>query len=138
MLGRPRIAQEIHQRNGSYAINPSRENKHAPTIDGKEPDMPEYFNEDECRKWIELCVDLKRNGILSRDTRELLAIFCTHYGCMMRVRRLLEKTGPVLVDIGKDGKPDMKTMRRNPLAVELHKHLDAMARLLPEIGRAHV
>lgn len=131
MLGRPRIAQEIHERNGSYAINPNRQNKQAPKADGKEPEMPEYFGEDECRKWIELVEDLRRNGILSRDTREILIAYCTAYGGWMKARRAVEQSGLVLASRDEDGNPSFK---RNPFCVELHKYRDEMNGLLTEFG----
>lgn len=130
--GRPRIAPEIHKINGSYEINPNRENKKAPSADGREPVMPDYFGEDECQKWLELCGDLKRMGVLSTDTREIMIAYCCAYGGWMECRRQLKKFGMVLPIKDENGKAiDIK---RNPYSVELHKYRDEMNRLLPEFG----
>ena len=129
--GRKPIAAEIKERQGSFRNDPGRRKPDAPGADGLPPEMPEYFNDDECRKWMELEDDLNRNGILSTDCREIMIAYCTAYGGWMRARRSIEKTGIVLKMHDKNGQQYYK---RNPFSVELHKYRDEMNRLLPEFG----
>jgi len=93
--------------------------------------MPDWFNEDETLKWMELVQDLRELGILSDDNREILVAYCTAHGGWIKARRMIEKTGLALIVKQKDGTIDMK---RNPYCVELHKFRDEMNRLLPEFG----
>lgn len=129
--GRRPIAQEIKKVNGAYVKNPNRFNANAPIADGNMPDMPADFNEDEKQKWLELICILDNNGILSSDTAEILTAYCTAYGGWMAARRLVHKTGIVLLQKDADGKVEVK---KNPYSAELHKYRDAMNRLLPELG----
>jgi hypothetical protein len=48
--GRKPIAAEIKRATGAYNKNPQRENKSAPTADGNDPDMPDWFDELETEK----------------------------------------------------------------------------------------
>jgi P27 family predicted phage terminase small subunit len=129
--GRKPIAAEVHKANGTYRIHPERQNKAAPVADGNDPEMPDDFEEHERRKWKELCNDLRKNGVLSSDNREILISYCTAYAGWMKARQLIKTTGIVLVEKGKDGK---RTISRNPISVELHKYREEMNRLLPELG----
>lgn len=129
--GRPRIAPEVMEARGSYKAHPERRNEAAPKANGNEPQMPDYFTEDEQWKWIELVEDLQQMGILSTDTRELMIAYCTAYGGWMKARKAVETTGVVLVQKNDNGKTVIK---RNPFSAELHKYRDEMNRLLPEFG----
>ena len=129
--GRKKIAAEVHKQRGTYNVHPERQNKAAPVADGMTPEMPEYFGEHEARKWGELCADLRQNGVLSRDTREILIAYCTAYAGWMKAREMIKTTGIVLVSKNKKGET---TVMRNPISVELHKYRDEMNRLLPEFG----
>lgn len=128
--GRRKTSQEVLRIQGSFLKHPERENKLAPVANGKEPDMPSYFNEDEKQKWAELLEDMRGNGIVSSDLREIMIAYCSAYGGWMKSRRMVERLGVVLVtktDSGTD-------VKRNPFSVELHKYRDEMNRLLPELG----
>lgn len=129
--GRKKVAAEILESKGAYRKNPQRENKLAPKADGKEPVMPDYFNDDEKEKWREIVADLRANGILSQDCREVMIAYCTAYGGWINARRAVLKTGIVLVRKNDEGQTEVK---RNPFSVELHKYRDEMNRLLPEFG----
>ena len=129
--GRKRIAAEVHKQRGTYNVHPERENKNAPTANGKQPDMPDYFGDHEKAKWKELCSDLDINGVLATDTREILIAYCTAYAGWMRARELIRSTGIVLISKTKKGET---AVTRNPISVELHKYRDQMNRLLPELG----
>lgn len=128
--GRKPTAPEILKMQGSFVKHPERENKLAPVANGQEPEMPSYFNEDEKQKWAELLIDMRKNGILSSDLREIMTAYCSAYGGWMNARRMVEKTGIVLVRKGEDG----ALIKRNPFSVELHKYREEMNRLLPELG----
>jgi P27 family predicted phage terminase small subunit len=128
--GRKKTAPEILKLSGSYIKNPQRENKAAPKADGEEPEMPDYFSEDEKFKWGQLLEDMKRNGICSSDLREIMIAYCTAYGGWMLARKAVLKTGIVLVQKTDDG----IDAKRNPFSVELHKYREEMNRLLPELG----
>ena len=77
--GRKAIAAEVKQSTGAFRVHPERKNKSAPVADGETPEMPDYFGEHERQKWAELCKDLKQNGVLSSDTREILIAYCTAF-----------------------------------------------------------
>ena len=126
--GRKKLAPEIMEASGAYEKNPNRRNKDAPKANGFEPTMPDYFNDEERQKWVELVADLRSMGILSSETRELLIAYCTAYGGWMKARRAVESAGLALVD------KENGTIKRNPFCSELHKYRDAMNRLLPEFG----
>lgn len=128
--GRKRTAPEILKMQGSFVKHPERENKLAPVANGQEPEMPSYFNEDEKQKWNELLYDMRQNHIVSSDLREIMIAYCTAYGGWMNARRVVEKSGIVLVKKTDDG----AQFKRNPFAVELHKFREEMNRLLPELG----
>jgi len=128
--GRKKTAPEILKMQGSYIKHPERENKLAPVANGEDPVMPVYFTDDEQQKWNELLEDMRKNGILSSDLREIMIAYCTAYGGWMKARRMVEKLGVVLVTKGEDG----AEIKRNPFSVELHKYREEMNKLLPELG----
>lgn len=129
--GRPRLAAEIKEQNGHYRHDAQRRNKDAPVADGREPVMPEFFNDDERKKWIEIVEDLRRNGILSSDLRELITSMCVAWGGYMTARRNVEKYGQVFVF--KDSKGEVQ-VKNNPFSIELHKYRAAFDAMLPELG----
>lgn len=131
MKGRKAISDELKQASGYYRVHPERKNRDAPKANGQEPEMPDYFGEHEASKWVELCCDLRTNGVLSSDNREILIAYCTAYSGWMRCRELIKTTGVVIVTKDKDGKAQVS---RNPISVELHKYREEMNRLLPELG----
>lgn len=128
--GRKKISQEILKMQGSFVKHPERENKSAPVANGKDPSMPDYFNDDEKQKWGELLDDMRVNGIVSSDLREIMIAYCTAYGGWIKSRRMVERLGVVLVTKTDDG----TDIKRNPFSVELHKYREEMNRLLPELG----
>lgn len=89
--------------------------------------MPAEFNDDERQKWIDVCADLRRLGVLSSDVREMLVAYCTAYGSWIELRRRIAIEG-MLIE-GEDGRS-----RKNPAMAEMHKFRDVMNRLLPEFG----
>lgn len=129
--GRKPLAAEHKEATGAYRIHPERRNKDAPKADGDQPEMPLDFGPHESQKWGELCKDLKKNGVLSSDNREILIAYCTAYAGWMRCRELIRKTDVVIITKDKNGKSGIG---RNPVSVELHKYREEMNRLLPELG----
>lgn len=125
-MARPRLAPEIHKLQGTYSHDPQRENKNAPKANGRCPDAPDYFDDDELQKWHELTDDLQTMGIMSSDCREQMIAYCTAYAGYMQCRREVEKEGMVIDS--KDGS------KRNPRMTDLHKFLEQMNRLRPEFG----
>jgi P27 family predicted phage terminase small subunit len=129
--GRKPISAEIKELTGAYRKNPQRKNDAAPTADGSEPEMPEWFGELETEKWLELCDDLGRLGVLSSDNREILVAYCTAYARWREAREKVNETGLAVWEIDKDGNSKLK---KNPYVAEEQKYREHMNRLLPEFG----
>ena len=129
--GRKPIAAEIKELTGAYRKNPQRKNHAAPSSDGQEPDLPDWFGELEVSKWNELCADLGRLKVLASDTREILIAYCTAYGRWREARDKVNETGLAIWEIDKDGNSKLK---RNPYVSEEQKYRELMNRLLPELG----
>jgi P27 family predicted phage terminase small subunit len=129
--GRKPIAAEIKRATGAYSKNPQRENKSAPTADGKDPDMPDWFEGLEREKWAELVSDLRRNGVISSDTREILIAYCTAYRYWREARIKVATTGLAIEGFDKQGNVQIT---RNTYVTEMSKFRDQMNRLLPELG----
>jgi P27 family predicted phage terminase small subunit len=129
--GRKPIAAEIKQATGAYRKDPQRENKSAPTADGQDPEMPNWFGKLEKEKWGELVADLRRNGVISTDTREILIAYCTAYSHWREARKMVAETGLALQGIDKQGNTQIT---RNTYVTEMSKFRDQMNRLLPELG----
>lgn len=89
--------------------------------------MPDYFNDDETLKWLQLIADFRANGILSLDNREILIRYCTAYSGWIAARRAYEDSGLVIYD-------DKGNAKRNPAVSEMHKFAEQMVKLLPEMG----
>lgn len=121
--GRKPLAPEVQRARGYYKENPERENKHAPAANGDEPVMPEFLGKLGQEKWKELVVDLRRMGILSSETREMLISYCQAWQGWHDAMEIINEDG--LLDIA--GK-------KHPLCSERDKHRDTMNRLLPEFG----
>jgi len=129
--GRKPIAAEIKRATGAYSKNPQRENKSAPTADGNDPDMPDWFEGLEREKWAELVSDLRRNGVISSDTREILIAYCTAYRYWREARIKVATTGLAIEGFDKQGNVQIT---RNTYVTEMSKFRDQMNRLLPELG----
>ena len=129
--GRKPIAAEIKRATGAYNKNPQRENKSAPIADGSDPDMPDWFDELEIEKWNELVSDLRRNGVISSDTREILIAYCTAYKHWREARHKVATTGLAIEGFDKEGNVQIS---RNTYVTEMSKFRDQMNRLLPELG----
>jgi P27 family predicted phage terminase small subunit len=129
--GRKPIAAEIKRATGAYSKNPQRENKSAPTADGNDPDMPDWFEGLEREKWSELVSDLRRNGVISSDTREILIAYCTAYRYWREARIKVATTGLAIEGFDKQGNVQIT---RNTYVTEMSKFRDQMNRLLPELG----
>lgn len=82
-------------------------------------------------KWKELTGDLKRNGVLSTDTREMLVSYCTIYAKWIEARKKVEETGLAIESVDKMGQ---LVISKNPYVAEMHKFRDQLNKLLPEFG----
>jgi len=129
--GRKALAMEVKQATGAFTKNPQRKNKTAPVADGESPEMPDWFCDDAKAKWAELIGDLKRNGVLSRDTREILIAYCTAYAHWLEARRSVANTGLAIEGFDKAGN---QVIARNAYVAEMHKFREQMNKLLPEFG----
>ena len=129
--GRKALAQEVKEATGAYRKNPQRKAITAPTADGNAPDVPEFFCKVAKSKWNELIDDLKRNGVLSTDTREMLVSYCTTFAKWMEARQKVEDTGLAIHSVDKLGN---EIISRNPYVAEMHKFREQLNKLLPEFG----
>jgi P27 family predicted phage terminase small subunit len=129
--GRKPLAAEIKQATGAFRKNPKRQNKSAPVADGHSPEMPEWFGERESEKWNELSADLKLNGVLSSDTREILVAYCTAYSLWMDAREKVQETGLAIHVVDKAGN---ELITKNAYVGEMNKFREQMNKLLPELG----
>jgi P27 family predicted phage terminase small subunit len=93
--------------------------------------MPDWFGEVETQKWNELSVDLKANGVLSSDTREVLVAYCTTYAKWIEAREKVADTGLAIEGFDKDGN---RTITRNAYVSEMNKFREQLNKLLPELG----
>jgi P27 family predicted phage terminase small subunit len=129
--GRKPLAAEVKHATGAFRKNPKRQNKAAPKADGLSPEMPDWFGEVETQKWNELSADLKTNGVLSSDTREILIAYCTAYAKWMNARQKVEETGLAIEGVDKEGN---LTITKNSYVGEMHKFREQLNKLLPELG----
>jgi P27 family predicted phage terminase small subunit len=129
--GRKPLAAEVKHATGAFRKNPKRQNKAAPKADGLSPEMPDWFGEVETQKWLELSADLKANGVLSSDTREVLVAYCTTYAKWIEARSKVEKTGLAIEGVDKEGN---LTTTKNAYVGEMHKFREQLNKLLPELG----
>ncbi len=70
-------------------------------------------------------------GMLNQADGDLLEIYCVTYSGYRQALDSVNKRGQVLV-LNKGGK--QLEVRRNPYCVELHKHIDRLAKLMAEMG----
>lgn len=129
--GRKPLAQEVKDRSGAYAKNPQRKNKTAPSADGQSPKMPRWLGKHAKEKWKELVADLKSNGVLSTDTREIMIAYCTAYEHWRQAREAVAENGLAIVAFDKEGN---RQIVRNAYVAEMHKFREQMNKLLPEFG----
>ena len=129
--GRRPIAAEIKEATGAFRKDPQRRNKAAPKANGQCPQMPDWFGEVEAQKWIELSADLKTNGVLSSDTREVLVAYCTTYAKWIEAREKVADTGLAIEGFHKEGN---RTITRNAYVSEMNKFREQLNKLLPELG----
>jgi P27 family predicted phage terminase small subunit len=129
--GRKPLAAEIKEATGAFRKDPQRRNKAAPKADGQAPDMPSWFGKVETEKWNQLSADLKTNGVLSSDTREILVAYCTAYAKWMEARAKVKKTGLAIEGVDKEGNV---TITKNAYVAEMHKFREQLNKLLPELG----
>ena len=130
-MGRKAIAQEVKESQGAFRKNPQRRAKTAPVADGASPTVPKGLCRVAKAKWKELIGDLKRNGVLSTDTREMLVSYCTIYAKWIEARKKVEETGLAIESVDKMGQ---LVISRNPYVAEMHKFRDQLNKLLPEFG----
>jgi P27 family predicted phage terminase small subunit len=129
--GRRPIAAEIKEATGAFRKDPQRRNKAAPKANGQSPQIPNWFGDVEAQKWNELSVDLKTNGVLSSDTREVLVAYCTTYAKWIEAREKVANTGLAIEGFDKDGN---RTITRNAYVSEMNKFREQLNKLLPELG----
>jgi len=129
--GRKALAAEVKKATGAYSKNPQRENRSAPVADGNDPDMPNWFSDLEREKWGELVDDLRRNGVISADTREILIAYCTAYKMWREARERVAETGLAIIGVDKEGNTQIT---RNAYVTEMNKFREQMNKLLPEFG----
>lgn len=131
MGGRKPLAQEVKEATGAFRKNPKRRAADAPTADGMSPKPPKGLCRIAKSKWNELIADLKRNGVLSTDTRELLVSYCTTFAKWMAAKAKVEETGLAIESIDKNGN---LVISRNPYVAEMHKFREQLNKMLPEFG----
>ena len=129
--GRKPLAQEVKESTGAFRKNPQRKAKAAPVADGVSPMPPKHLCRVAKAKWKELIGDLKRNGVLSADTREMLVSYCTIFAKWMEARQKVEDTGLAIESVDKMGQ---LVISRNPYVSEMHKFREQLNKLLPEFG----
>ena len=130
-MGRKPLAQEVKEATGAYRKNPQRKAITAPTADGHSPLPPKSLCRVAKSKWKELIGDLKRNGVLSTDTRELLVSYCTTFAKWMEAKTKVEETGLAIESVDKYGN---QVISRNPYVAEMHKFREQLNKMLPEFG----
>jgi P27 family predicted phage terminase small subunit len=130
-MGRKALAQEVKEATGAFRKNPQRKNVTAPSADGASPTPPKHLCRVAKAKWKELVGDLKRNGVLSTDTREMLVSYCTIFAKWMEAREKVEQTGLAIESVDKMGQ---LVISRNPYVSEMHKFREQLNKLLPEFG----
>lgn len=130
-MGRKPIAQEVKEAAGAFRKNPQRKNIAAPSADGASPDPPKGLCRVAKAKWKEMISDLKRNGVLSTDTREMLVAYCTTFAKWMEAKKKVEETGLAIESYDKLG---YLVISRNPYVSEMHKFREQLNKLLPEFG----
>jgi P27 family predicted phage terminase small subunit len=129
--GRRPLSQEFKELTGAFRKDPQRRASAAPKADGQSPAMPKWFNRIEKAKWNELIGDLKRNGVLSTDTRELLIAYCTSFAGWLEAKKKVKEFGLAIESVDKHGN---QVIAKNPYVAELHKFREQLNRLLPEFG----
>jgi P27 family predicted phage terminase small subunit len=130
-MGRKPLAQEVKQATGAFRKNPQRQNVASPKPDGASPLPPKHLCKVAKAKWKELIADLKRNGVLSTDTREMLVSYCVIFAKWMEARAKVEETGLAIESVDKMGQ---LVISRNPYVSEMHKFREQLNKLLPEFG----
>jgi P27 family predicted phage terminase small subunit len=130
-MGRRAIAHEVKEATGAFRKDPQRRNAASPKADGASPTVPKGLCRVAKAKWKELIGDLKRNGVLSTDTREMLVSYCTIYAKWMEARKKVEETGLAIESVDKIGQ---LVISKNPYVAEMHKFRDQLNKLLPEFG----
>lgn len=130
-MGRKPLAQEVKEATGAFRKNPQRKAVDAPKADGLAPDPPRTMCRIAKQKWKELICDLKRNGVLSSDTRELLTSYCTIFAKWVEARNKVEETGLAIESVDKHGN---LVITKNPYVSEMHKFRDQLNKMLPEFG----
>ena len=125
------LAQEVKEATGAYRKNPQRKAIAAPTADGQSPLPPKSLCRVAKAKWKELIGDLKRNGVLSTDTRELLVSYCTTFAKWIEAKTKVEETGLAIESVDKMGQ---LVISKNPYVAEMHKFREQLNKMLPEFG----
>ena len=67
-----------------------RENEPQPDIE--EPDCPEHLTGEAVKEWNEIVPILKKNGLITRMDKAMLAAYCQAYGTWVEISKTLQTT----------------------------------------------
>jgi len=129
--GRKPIASEIHRMNGTYKVNPERENKQEPQPKYGRPHPSDKVTGDKVamEKWEHCCDLLEEMGLLTTSDHDLLEQYCITYSLFSSTLAKVRTTGVVLVRTKGE-----VSITRNPFTTELQKFMDRMTKLMAELG----
>lgn len=130
MAGRKPKPTKLHVLNGSYAINPNRQNKNEPEASKSKPRCPRGLTADGKKAWKEIAGLLDEMGMLSSSYAHLLESYAETYSLWKEAMRKVTHTGICLVS-RKNG--EIK-ITRNPYESAAHKYRDALLKMQTEMG----
>ena len=116
---------------GSAAKNPNRVNQFEPEPAEGSPRMPTGFDDHAKRAWKELTTQLSQMRVLTHADKSILELYAATYSRYRECLKHVEENGSGLTDIDEYG--NVKVVR-NPFSTELHKHRDALIKILSEVG----
>ena len=134
MRGRKPKTREEHLRNGSYKINPSRDNPNVPKPVRKRPTKPAVVRDDKIAsaKWNQLCKELESMGTIATCDVDLLEMYCVLFSQYRSALASVRKTGLVLVTREDHGK--QVEVKRNPFETVQNKIIQQLAKMMSEMG----
>ncbi len=130
-VGRKPKPTALHILNGSYKINPSRQNKNEPDASNDKPRCPRGLDKEAKRVWRETAGLLDEMGILSKTYAHLLEAYAVTWSQWKHATEMVARTGICIVQRGPDGQTEIK---RNPFEAAMHKHRDALTKMQAEMG----
>jgi len=134
VTGRKPKPREVHLANGSYRINPKRENKRAPKPNKGRPTKPQVVKDDAIAstKWNQLCKEMETLGIMAKCDVDLLEMYCVLFAQYRSALASVRKTGLVLVTREDHGKT--VEVKRNPFETVQNKTIAQLAKMMAELG----